>query len=74
VTNYLDIHYTLDAQYPVYRMEIYDMTGKMLLQAKLPAGSGYFNLDVAGLTPGMYFLKCTSGVALVAQEKFIKIK
>jgi hypothetical protein len=55
-------------------MEIFDMTGKTLLQAKLPAGTGYLNLDVANLEPGMYFLRCMSGVALVAQEKFIKIK
>ncbi|MDZ4846156.1 MAG: S8 family serine peptidase [Chitinophagales bacterium] len=73
-TNMLDIHYVLDAAYPSYQMEIFDITGKSLLQMNLPAGSGYLNLSVEDLTPGMYFLRCMSGAVLVSKEKFIKVR
>lgn len=74
VTNMLDITYALDTKYSSYQMEIFDMTGKTMLEVTLPAGSGYLNLNVTELIPGMYFLKCVSGNALVSKEKFIKVR
>lgn len=70
----LDINYVLDAKYPSYRLEIFDMTGKTLLYMQLPAGSGRLNLNVEELTPGMYFMRCMSGSAIVSKEKFIKVR
>lgn len=74
VSTTLDIRYKLQAYPTAYRMQIYDMTGKALMDAMLPSGSGMLNLDVAGLTPGMYFVQCSNGAALVGKEKFIKVR
>ncbi len=74
VTNMLDIHYAIDADNRPYEMTIIDMSGRLLLNAVLPAGYGSMNLDVSNLSPGMYFVKCSNGFAVVSSEKFVKVR
>lgn len=74
VTNILDIHYAIDAGSRSYEMAIIDMSGRLLLNAVLPAGYGSMNLDVSNLAPGMYLVKCSNGVAVVSNEKFVKVR
>ncbi len=74
VQNSLDIRYSLDEQYSSYEMAILDMSGRMLLNVKLPAGIGMMNLDVNGLKPGMYLVKCANGKEVISNEKFVKVR
>jgi len=73
VQNTLDILYSLDVKNN-YEMAVFDMSGRMLLNVALPAGSGKLNLDVSRLTSGMYFVKCISGAEVISNEKFIKVR
>jgi len=70
----LEINYVLDEKYPVYEMSIFDMTGKALRKTTVSAGSGNLTLNIAELTPGMYFLNCTAGGHALSSEKFIKVR
>jgi subtilisin family serine protease len=74
VTATLDIRYTIEGSSRFYEMAIIDMSGKLLLNAMLPAGHGSMNFDVSNLSPGMYIVKCSNGFEVVSTDKFVKVR
>lgn len=51
-----------------YRVEIFDMSGKLAMENTFNTSDGKMNLDVSSLTSGQYSLRATSGNILVNKQ------
>ena len=55
------------------RLEVMDMTGRMVLLIPLPPGTEVVELPVSGLSRGLYILNCFNQDILKSRGKFIRI-
>ena len=53
-------------------LEVYDLSGRMVMNMKTEAGYQIFNLDVQPLTRGMYLIRRFEAGELLGRGKFIK--
>ncbi|MDX2431519.1 MAG: T9SS type A sorting domain-containing protein, partial [Bacteroides sp.] len=53
-------------------LEVYDLSGRMVLNLQTQPGYQIFNLDVQQLTRGMYIIRRFESGELVGTSKFIK--
>ena len=65
-----DLYFSIsDAQFPVEQINIYDITGRKILNAQLPT---FNTINVSSLKAGLYFLEIYSGKEKV-MRKFVKL-
>jgi hypothetical protein len=69
----LNIQYVLGENHQQFQLLIVDLSGKIISDIQLPAGSGSMQIDVTALTQGMYVVHCAGDGGMIAREKFIKI-
>ncbi len=53
-------------------LEVYDLSGRMLMNLETQPGYQIFNLDVSRLTKGMYVIRRIESGVLLGRNKFIK--
>jgi hypothetical protein len=54
------------------QVDVCDLTGRILLGAALPRGSNGFELDVAGLMPGVYLVRCLDSEGQAVTRRLLK--
>lgn len=53
-------------------LTIYDLNGKKLIEKHIPAGSETVQLDVSGLTNGIYFCRIKSKIGIISKKLIIQ--
>lgn len=53
-------------------LEVYDLTGRMLIRQVVPVGEQAALLDLASLSGGMYFLRWTSRTQVLSRQRIVK--
>ncbi|MBL7113145.1 MAG: T9SS type A sorting domain-containing protein [Bacteroidales bacterium] len=52
-------------------IQLFDLTGRLQLTKRIPAGQGKAIVDVSPLNPGIYLLKVTDGEKVIGVEKVV---
>ncbi len=60
------------AEFGVDLIEIFDMSGRKVLEKQLPAGTKEFDIDISRLNPGIYYCRFLNAKKLIA-KKLLKL-
>ncbi|MCF8238977.1 MAG: T9SS type A sorting domain-containing protein [Saprospiraceae bacterium] len=54
------------------RLEVVDLTGRLLISQVIPVGERSQQVDLSGLSGGLYFLRWTDGIRTLARQRVVK--